>query len=295
MVHISPGAPIWLTARVLLAERGDDLFQQWNRVRKRFDLEGIHDLRVSSRRLREALAVFSPCFPAKSLARLTSRVKKLTAILGTMRNTDEAILFFTPLVETTSGEVSEALQRLLVDLLKNREDGRKALKYGLKELDASSLRALLARTVDRPRLFLVAGVDPLMPIREYFRMLLAEREAAVARILPLARDRQDVASQHRLRIAVKHFRYRFELTAPLINEGFQQVLAVFKGYQEILGHLHDLDVFADLVRERLGDAPVAGQVQAMMAGKRDDLFAEFTAMLAENPLETLGERVLRIL
>lgn len=295
MAHISPCAPTWLTARVLLAERGDDLFQQWSRVRKRFDLEEIHDLRVSSRRLREALTVFSPCFPAKSLARLTSRVKKLTAILGTMRNTDEAILFFTPLVEATSGEVSEALQSLLVNLARNREDERKALKYGLKELDASSLRSLLVRTIDRPRLFLVAGVDPLMPIREYFRRQLAEREAAVARILPLARDRQDVASQHRLRIAVKHFRYRFELTAPLINDGFQELLDVFKGYQEVLGHLHDLDVFADLVQERLGDAPVAGPVRAMIAGKRDDRFAEFTAMLADNPLEMLGERVLGIL
>src|SRR5690242_5285968 len=98
MTHVTPAAPLWLAARTIMAERSNDLFQRWDRAKKSFSLDDIHDLRVSSRRLREALALFAPCFPDRKMGRINSRIKRLTNLLGTMRNTDEALLYFVPLV-----------------------------------------------------------------------------------------------------------------------------------------------------------------------------------------------------
>src|SRR5512137_642289 len=90
---------LWVAARVLLYERGDDFFMLWDKVLKTSDAEDIHDLRVSSRRLREGLALFTPCYPSGNIARLVKRIKRVTRLLGDIRNTDEAILFFSALAD----------------------------------------------------------------------------------------------------------------------------------------------------------------------------------------------------
>ena len=41
------------------------------------DIERVHDMRVATRRLRAALEVFEPCFPAKPYAQTLREVKRL--------------------------------------------------------------------------------------------------------------------------------------------------------------------------------------------------------------------------
>lgn len=290
MMQLSANTHLWLAARVMLQERGDDLFRRWDRARKGFDLDDIHDLRVSSRRLREALVLFGPCFPAKSLSRAASQVKRLTNMLGILRNTDEAILYFTELAPSIPTDNIDSLRALLDTLGKERERERKKLKSGLKELDPVSLRTLFSEVCNRPLIFVETRVDPFVPIRLFLLDAMTEQEASVRELLPQAVIEANVTTQHRLRIVVKHFRYRFELAAPLVPTGFNELHAVFRGYQEVLGRLHDLDVFADLVRDRFDDT-AAKPLLARIAEQRHDRFAEFERMLVIDPLADLGERV----
>ncbi len=53
MREIKPSTQLWLGAWEVLQDRSDDLFRRLTRDCKRLDLESVHDLRVSSRRLRE--------------------------------------------------------------------------------------------------------------------------------------------------------------------------------------------------------------------------------------------------
>jgi CHAD domain-containing protein len=55
------------------------------------DSEGIHDMRVASRRLRAALEVFREVFPKRRLAPLLREVKALADTLGDVRDTDVMI------------------------------------------------------------------------------------------------------------------------------------------------------------------------------------------------------------
>src|SRR5471030_2866655 len=77
------------------------LFAQWEEllrlrraVLKSSDLDDIHDLRVASRRLRAALELFYPFAQKGSKTELKKSVRKLTLILGGLRNIDEALIFF---------------------------------------------------------------------------------------------------------------------------------------------------------------------------------------------------------
>lgn len=52
------------------------------------DIEGVHDMRVATRRLRAALEVFAPCFPDKPHAAVLKEVKELADRLGDRRDPD---------------------------------------------------------------------------------------------------------------------------------------------------------------------------------------------------------------
>ncbi len=55
------------------------------------DIERVHDMRVATRRLRAALEIFEPCFPAKPYGQALSEVKRLADALGERRDRDVAI------------------------------------------------------------------------------------------------------------------------------------------------------------------------------------------------------------
>jgi CHAD domain-containing protein len=55
------------------------------------DIQRVHDMRVATRRLRAALEVFEPCFPAKPYAQALREVKQLADGLGERRDRDVAI------------------------------------------------------------------------------------------------------------------------------------------------------------------------------------------------------------
>jgi CHAD domain-containing protein len=55
------------------------------------DIERVHDMRVATRRLRAALEVFEPCFPAPQREEALTEVKAVADALGERRDADVAI------------------------------------------------------------------------------------------------------------------------------------------------------------------------------------------------------------
>ena len=55
------------------------------------DIERVHDMRVATRRLRAALEVFEPCFPAAQHRQALDEVKEVADALGERRDADVAI------------------------------------------------------------------------------------------------------------------------------------------------------------------------------------------------------------
>ena len=52
------------------------------------DIEALHNMRVSSRRLQTAMKIFRSCFPQKQFARHYKRIKGLIQSLGVVRDYD---------------------------------------------------------------------------------------------------------------------------------------------------------------------------------------------------------------
>jgi CHAD domain-containing protein len=55
------------------------------------DIERVHDMRVATRRLRAALEIFEPCFPAAQFDETLNQVKAVADALGERRDADVTI------------------------------------------------------------------------------------------------------------------------------------------------------------------------------------------------------------
>lgn len=295
MREIKPSTQLWLGAWEVMQDRSDEFFRLLTHDCKRLDLESIHDLRVSSRRLREGLALFSPCFPKRHLTALRARLKELTGTLGTIRNTDEALHFFALLTMELSAQANAAAGQLIHTLQSQRQEERTTLKKNLRAILPTTLRVLFEQTCNHPLIFITRGVDPLQPIADFLKESIAKREAPLHELYPLACVPENITAQHRLRIAVKRFRYRLEYFSFLETVGYAELYAQAKGFHDILGHLHDLDVFAALVTDKVPDPLTQQVMQDLIARKRQALFTEFLRQDALCPVTSLGERLRRLL
>jgi CHAD domain-containing protein len=283
-------APLWASSRALLAGHGEEFFSRWKKVARRVEEDEVHDLRVASRRLREGLTLFAPLLPGKKGDRLAKQVKKVTTLLGSLRNTDEAFLFFSGLTQEEASQYGPELEALLTGLRREREQAHLKLKKDLDSLDPEPLRSDFLAIWNRPLLFGNSEVDPFMEVAFFAGAAIMERSQALAELLPGALREDNSAGQHQLRIAVKKLRYRLEIIQPLLKSGYEQLHGALKQYQDLLGKLHDIDVFCEMVRERLEEGAGREALLKTMAKRRSRLYASFIAQLARFPIGSIGEK-----
>jgi CHAD domain-containing protein len=75
----------------IVSVRAGELTENAQGVLDTGDIERVHDMRVATRRLRAALEIFEPCFPAEMYAGALAEVKRLADALGERRDRDVAI------------------------------------------------------------------------------------------------------------------------------------------------------------------------------------------------------------
>jgi len=282
--------PLWIACRTLMAGHEKELFSQWKKVAQTFQEDDVHDLRVASRRMREALALFSPYLPANKSARIEKQVKKVTKMLGDLRNTDEACHFFSELTPEEIAQSHHEIEELLSGLRGEREQAHKKLKKELSSLNPKPLRGEFRGVRNRPNIFRSSSVDPFMSISVYAGGAIMQRAETLNELLPQAVHEADSEAQHELRIAFKRMRYRLEIIAPLLRTGYHELHSELKGYQDVLGKLHDIDVFAEMVQDQLSDGAGKQELLQVIADRRSRLHSSFLERLTSFPIGSIGER-----
>jgi len=291
MKGVTADTHTWLAARQFLLHRADDFYLQLTRARESFDPEAIHDLRVSSRRLREGLAIFSGCFRRRRFAPIRQELKSLTDMLGAIRNCDEALLFFSPLVNTGDRNSTATVMTIVARLQEERAAEQRKLKRELKKIDPGALLGRIDAICSNPRIFDPASNALFLPVATSILQAVAVREKTILELLAEALIEEKVTAQHRLRIAVKRFRYRMEFLAPFANSNYKTVYATIKEYQEILGHMHDLDVFSGLIAAPADEAKENRALNNIIIERRRALFVQFLRLHQATPLDKMGNLV----
>jgi len=109
------------------------------------DIEGVHAMRVASRRLRAALEVFGPCLPRKRGARALADVKALAGALGERRDRDVGLELLTRLHDTCAAAERRAVELLIDDLRREQRQANRALGKALDRARRTGLRRRLTR------------------------------------------------------------------------------------------------------------------------------------------------------
>lgn len=223
---------------------------------RRGEVEGVHQARVATRRLREVL----PLVEAGSARKTTRAVRKLTRVLGRVRELDVALRMVDEF-ERGAGVPREGfpvLRRILLD------ERRRAKDDLVRHLDRSRLarleRKVLARVRRRD-----AG-DPGTPDDQAAAARRAVRRAARLRgAIDAAGGLYLPDRLHEVRIAVKKLRYALEILRDLTAAGRRQHaqgvrmaanrdVQTLKRAQELLGRMHDLEVLMARIRGVQGSA-----------------------------------------
>ena len=240
-------------------------------VQEAEDSEFIHRMRVASRRLRAALPLFRACFPEKQYRKWMRELTKITRALGNARDADVQIVFLQKSLKrlqkeramTTAVTMSKkpamepALLFLLTALQKKRSLLQKRVLSALSGLEKS-------RVVEEMQIMFSSmstafagkqGKPPLHGIPPPAALRIGKRLARLLSYEPWVGHPEAVAEHHATRIAAKKLRYTMEIYGSVYRNGLKKPLARVKKVQEILGDIHDCDVWIDqitllLLRER---------------------------------------------
>jgi CHAD domain-containing protein len=115
------------------------------------DIEPLHDMRVATRRLRAALEVFAPCFPAKRHRKALKRVKALADALGERRDRDVAIEFLAGFADDAPEADRAALAALIERLRQEQREANAELVPYVSPKRLRKLRRRLSKLVKAAR------------------------------------------------------------------------------------------------------------------------------------------------
>lgn len=131
--------------RRVVAVRAAEVFEHCDGVLDRGDIEKLHDMRVATRRLRAALEVFEPCFPAKRHRKALKRVKELADALGERRDRDVEIEFLLSFLGEAPEADRPAVEALVEGLRKEQRQANDELAPYVKPKRLRKLRRRLRK------------------------------------------------------------------------------------------------------------------------------------------------------
>ena len=203
------------------------------------DVNGVHQARVATRRLREAVPLIARGARGRKLART---IRRLTQALGPVRELDVALLMLDE-IAAAKGVPRGGVARLQQVV---REERRLLHRDMLRAVDRTNLDKLTKKAVAaaRERDEIVASHprtrDPQQT--DGARKRAARRAQALRATIENAAGIYLPDRLHDVRIAVKKLRYSMEIVRELSASRAVARIMALKRAQDLLGRMHDLEV-----------------------------------------------------
>ena len=211
------------------------------------DPDTVHDLRVWSRRLQQALRAIHPAAKPPKSKKVLRALRQVRRALGSCRNLDVNL----DLIRDKRQQASAAtVQRAWGEV------------YDELEATRGALIARARRDIARHDLFnfitraqaLIAEADSDADPKEILESAITKSMEAWQEAFALAKEQRDKVRLHQFRIAGKRLRYRLELLAELGESKAKPLVETLKGLQNALGDWHDRSVLIDYVAGFIGRA-----------------------------------------
>ena len=210
------------------------------------DADGIHDVRVASRRLRAVLTIYSQSFEKASRNAFQAFARRITRELGTARELDVSIALLERYQKRLKGPPRYAATHVLRQM------------RALRKAESPTLAACVSRVdgdLDGSLIPLFEGLGPTKKcVLDEAQEGLERKLAGLKRRHARWRDAPSPEQLHQIRIRTKKFRYACELFAGLYGREFAAFTEKLKALQESLGDWNDCRVLCDYVNAEANGA-----------------------------------------
>jgi CHAD domain-containing protein len=229
-----PGA-FGLALATALNARWQTYHKQLRQCQDDFTEEGVHELRVATRRLLAQLVLLECVAPSVSLEKGRRILKRRLAALGDLRDTQVQRLF----LEHQAARFPELallhawLRRRERRLAKTAVGKVNRWKNGKLEKRISAIAAELTTSAHRSRAQSQLASTVLRTTANAFDEAVQRRRAI---------DLADLRTIHQTRVAFKRFRYMVESLSPALTGLRKRQLRPLAYYQRKMGIIQDLEV-----------------------------------------------------
>ena len=241
--------------RQALAERFGEMYALRHSALKWKDPEGVHSMRVASRRLRSAFGDFAPYLNKRRLLSPLKEIRTIADALGEVRDQDVALMALEEIAKQAPSEFSKTLR----ELIEAREKVRDGARAELEELlEKDRLKDLRTDFNDA----LTLATDGATPPKSETPISFADMARAI--VHDRLRDLEKLSSSfyrpmeptqlHEMRIAAKRLRYSIELFEACWGSEIAKFAKQVAHLQTALGTVHDCDVWIESFRKEVNEA-----------------------------------------
>ncbi|MBD3241944.1 MAG: CHAD domain-containing protein [Chitinivibrionales bacterium] len=231
---VSPDDALGTAAYLDLARLCTTVWESYHATLKTLGGTGLHDLRVSLRRLRQAMRVYDAVTRHTALWALSDELRDFRRGLGPARDSDVWI----GRVRRWGKKHADrpGYKRYLERIEHAREQNRRRLKRLLESAGTRRLLARLVAAVSDRAAFEAANGHDVRPhaarkLRKTYRKLLRSKSYDPSPV-----------GLHQLRSRVRKARYAGEIAQPVLGEPADELTRLFKRIADALGTVHDMDV-----------------------------------------------------
>lgn len=247
-IDCSADALLW--AAEVLRVRFDEVVNLRDAALDFADIEGVHSMRVATRRLRSALRDFVPLMNKRPPKRVRKDLKQLADALGAVRDQDVAIVALEALqIEAETDLIKDGVGKLLEERSGWREAARLNLTEALAAENLSNLHERFAATIDK------------LSSRKKSKQTISFNEAGRAVVADSLQNLLDLGASlyepfkteelHEMRIAAKRLRYAIELFVACWGARIAPFAEEIAEMQSFLGEVHDCDIWIESLGKRL--------------------------------------------
>lgn len=221
------------------------------------DIEGVHRMRVASRRLRSALRDFDG-FVGRDAVPLR-RLKEVADALGDVRDQDVAIDALEKVRKKTGGDVAEGIGLLISEREALRASARERLEAAIAETPLAELREKFLSRLERlgaagrkkKKDGRARGAGKVVSFRQAGRGVVESRLEELQEFSNSLHHPFEFEPLHEMRIAAKRLRYALEMFAQCWGGRLTSCSREVAELQTSLGEMRDCDLWVEDLGARL--------------------------------------------
>lgn len=239
---LNPNAPVRETACRIISTYIQVARENETGVNADYDTEFLHDYRVSLRKVRAILSLFTGVYTDAITAQLKRMFAEIMKQTNRLRDLDVYLLEESLYFSMVPDSMHEGLNVMFEVFVEERQQ---QLKRVIDMLNSDAYRQTisdLARQFSKPDI-LESGVKSDEPTLPFARQLIWKRYNKVCKIARRINDTTPDEQIHVLRIQCKKLRYLMEFFTPLFSKKtIKKLITALKRLQDNLGRFNDFSV-----------------------------------------------------